>query len=949
MGTQFAITLTVLILLVDFIMILLTFSLKVIRTHRNKHRVGIESKIEHQVTYEDVDLEIMPPDQLMEVYVKLRENLALPVSQQEHIMQVLLDGPLPQKFIKGLKSRFYIKRAESASKLKYLENKEIQEALLKALDTERHPVVILQLAYALATQHVTKAIKPIARKLRGMNTWFSRRLRAILYSYGFDFLKFAKRNRHNSRLYMQLLICGFAREYPSEELRPCMIERALSGNGYVRVLALLALIKYYPSELTKEPFISSTHRKTLSYVIRAYGKNLELSHVDAIMSYANFTTLREQIVLTLSEMAAKDPAILTEILRRFEQSKSKDKRALYAKVLANRVEYFLTRIHSPIEKQVENLIQELVRANHVSAMLFFLNRNQDPDIEKKLFTTLKRLSSRHKGLRAQMLMYLEPQVLKRCGLKDDKKGKETPRLHAEPPQRLQLAIIFISILVFIPLVIMASEFPKLIELGWSEIGRLYVTRFNYLLVFYSVTINIIYLVMLGISLWGAHVQSRLWALKGTQFLFTKNLLPSISIIAPAFNEAASIIESTNSLLNQRYPDFELIVVNDGSRDTTLKTLIDYYKLEKRDIQVKPRLKTRALRGIYMNRSIPNLIVVDKMNGGKADSLNMGLNVASKTFFCGIDADSLLEPEALLRAVSVMIDSKEESVAAGGNICPVNGCDVERGHLDTISLPKKFLPRLQSLEYIRAFMSGRVGWAQINCLLIISGAFGIFNRDRTIKTGGYLTKSGRYQKDTVGEDMELVVRISRQMREQHIPYSVNYAFNANCWTEVPESWKVLHRQRDRWHRGLVDILLFHRKMIANPKYGRLGMVGMLYYFLFELIGPFIEAQGLIMVFVAAIIGVMNTQIALLLFTTTIFLGILVSVSSVFISELDREMYGPKDVLRLLKMAVMENFGIRQIISLWRVTGYFSSMRKSKGWGAQVRKGFSTKVTAPKGKS
>jgi|GEM_PF-2390942 len=745
MGTQFAITLTVLILLVDFIMILLTFSLKVIRTHRNKHRVGIESKIEHQVTYEDVDLEIMPPDQLMEVYVKLRENLALPVSQQEHIMQVLLDGPLPQKFIKGLKSRFYIKRAESASKLKYLENKEIQEALLKALDTERHPVVILQLAYALATQHVTKAIKPIARKLRGMNTWFSRRLRAILYSYGFDFLKFAKRNRHNSRLYMQLLICGFAREYPSEELRPCMIERALSGNGYVRVLALLALIKYYPSELTKEPFISSTHRKTLSYVIRAYGKNLELSHVDAIMSYANFTTLREQIVLTLSEMAAKDPAILTEILRRFEQSKSKDKRALYAKVLANRVEYFLTRIHSPIEKQVENLIQELVRANHVSAMLFFLNRNQDPDIEKKLFTTLKRLSSRHKGLRAQMLMYLEPQVLKRCGLKDDKKGKETPRLHAEPPQRLQLAIIFISILVFIPLVIMASEFPKLIELGWSEIGRLYVTRFNYLLVFYSVTINIIYLVMLGISLWGAHVQSRLWALKGTQFLFTKNLLPSISIIAPAFNEAASIIESTNSLLNQRYPDFELIVVNDGSRDTTLKTLIDYYKLEKRDIQVKPRLKTRALRGIYMNRSIPNLIVVDKMNGGKADSLNMGLNVASKTFFCGIDADSLLEPEALLRAVSVMIDSKEESVAAGGNICPVNGCDVERGHLDTISLPKKFLPRLQSLEYIRAFMSGRVGWAQINCLLIISGAFGIFNRDRTIKNRWI-----PYQKRTVPE-------------------------------------------------------------------------------------------------------------------------------------------------------------------------------------------------------
>jgi len=921
MGTQFAITLTVLVLAVDILMLLITFLLKVIRTWRKTHRVGIESKIEHQVTYEDVDLDSLPPVELFEVYVKLRENLALPVSQQQQIMQVLLDSPLPKKFMKGLESWSFIRRAESASKLKYLESKEIQEALLKALGKERHPVVILQLAFALATQHVTKAIKPIARKLRGMNIWFSRRLRAILYSYGVDFLKFAKRNTRNSRLYMQLLICGFAREYPSEELRPCMIERALSGNGYVRVLALLALIKYFPAELTKEPFISSTHRRTLSYVIRAYGKTMELSHIDAIMSYANFTTLREQISLTLSEMAARDPAILTEILRRFEQARAKDKRALYAKVLANRVEYFLTRI----------------------------NRNQDPEIEKKLIATLKRLSARYKGLRAEMLMYLEPQVLKRCGLKEDKKAKDTPRPHAEPPQRLQLALIFIIMLISFPIVILIGTFPDLITLGWGEIGRLYVSRFNYLLVFYSVTINIIYLVMLGISLRGAHVQARLWELKGTSFLFTKNLLPSISIIAPAFNEAASIIESTNSLLNQRYPDFELIVVNDGSKDATLRTLIDYYKLEKRDIQVKPRLKTRALRGIYMNRSIPNLIVVDKMNGGKADSLNMGLNVASKTFFCGIDADSLLEPEALLRAVAVMIDSKEESVAAGGNICPVNGCDVERGYLDKITLPKKFLPRLQSLEYLRAFMSGRVGWAHINCLLIISGAFGIFNRDRTIKTGGYLTKSGRYQKDTVGEDMELVVRISRQMREQHIPYSVNYAFNANCWTEVPESWKVLHRQRDRWHRGLVDILLFHRKMIANPRYGRLGMVGMLYYFLFELIGPFIEAQGLIMVLVAALIGALNAQIALLLFTTTILLGILVSVSSVFISELDREMYGARDVLRLLGMAVLENFGIRQIISLWRVTGYFSAMRKSKGWGAQVRKGFTAKVTPSKGKS
>jgi cellulose synthase/poly-beta-1,6-N-acetylglucosamine synthase-like glycosyltransferase len=338
--------------------------------------------------------------------------------------------------------------------------------------------------------------------------------------------------------------------------------------------------------------------------------------------------------------------------------------------------------------------------------------------------------------------------------------------------------------------------------------------------------------------------------------------------------------------------------------------------------------------------------VDKVNGGKADSLNLGLNVATKQFFCGIDADSLLEPDALLRAVSVMLDNSTETIASGGNICPVNGCDVELGSLDSIGLPSKFLPRLQSLEYIRSFMTGRVGWARLNVLLIISGAFGIFHRDRTIATGGYLTKSGRFHKDTVGEDMELVVRLSRYMRERKLPYRVQYASNANCWTEVPEKWKVLHRQRDRWHRGLIDILLFHSTMIANPRYGRLGMVGMLYYFLFELLGPFVEAQGLVFVFIGALMGLLNIPIALALFTSTILLGILVSLSALLISEFDRPLYAKKDMLRLVWMAIVENFGVRQVISLWRVSAYFSAMRKNRGWGAQVRTGFKGAQTKTK---
>jgi len=929
MSNQFAIILSIIILSLDVLMIVATYVSRKITLSRKRRLLHIQRDIVLQIPYEHIDLSLFRPKDILKVYSKLTDDLHIPTSQKKYIMEYLVSTPLCEKYIRNLSSRFFIKRAEAAHNLKYLETKQIQEALLEALKVESHPVVILQLTHCLATQKVKKAIRVIVRKLRTQNPWFAQRIRSILYTYKDDFFNYIKKHTKSKRYYMQLLLCEFVAEYPAEEFRECVREHALNTRKKrVQNLALISLLRYFPEELMQEPFISVTNRNILSYVIQAYSTRLLPKNIDAIMFYENYTTLHERIIHALSEMASKDPKILSHILHRFEHTVSKRKRGIYAKVLANRVEYYLMRINSPLEERIINLVEELVKAKRTSAILFFLNRNRDPIIEAKLIAVLKKLSSRNKTLLSDMNTYLEPEILKNYGLLTPKKGKEIPLPHNEQPQRLYLFLLFIAIILFFPLVILINEFPSLVSMQWKEIGRLYIVRFNYLLIYYFITINMLYLLILALSFKGARQQARLWRLKDKHFLYTRRLLPSISIIAPAYNEAANIIESTNSLLNQRYPHFELIVVNDGSKDQTLNTLIDYFKLEKIDMIYRTRLKSRPLRGIYVNKNIPNLIVVDKVNGGKADSLNVGLNISSKEFFCGIDADSLLEPEALLRAVSVMIDSKEESIAGGGNICPVNGCIVEKGSLDEISLPKKFIARLQSLEYIRAFMSGRVGWAYINTLLIISGAFGIFNRE--------------------GEDMELVVRLSRQMREQGIPYTVNYAFNANCWTEVPESWKVLHRQRDRWHRGLIDIMLFHRKLIANPRYGRLGIVGMLYYFLFETIGPFIEAQGLLMIIIGAIAGLINAPIAILLFTTTILLGILVSVSSVFISEFDREMYSTKDVLKLLFMAVIENFGLRQLISLWRVSGYFSAMRKSRGWGLQVRKGFGKSITNdPKG--
>ncbi len=254
-------------------------------------------------------------------------------------------------------------------------------------------------------------------------------------------------------------------------------------------------------------------------------------------------------------------------------------------------------------------------------------------------------------------------------------------------------------------------------------------------------------------------------------------------------------------------------------------------LKKTDIAIKESLKTRGIRALYKGKKYPELLLVDKINGGKADSLNCGINAAKGDYFVGIDSDSLLERDALLRIMGSFLDSDKEVVAAGGNIFPVNGCSVENGYISRIRLGKTPLVRFQTVEYIRSFMAGRVGWSEI-ALLIISGAFGVFKRNRVIDAHGYLTGSEVFEKDTVGEDMELVVRITRMLSEQGRDYDIKYIYNANCWTEVPESWKILTRQRDRWQRGLIDIMTYHFKMFFNKSYGPAGYIAFPYFFFFE---------------------------------------------------------------------------------------------------------------------
>jgi cellulose synthase/poly-beta-1,6-N-acetylglucosamine synthase-like glycosyltransferase len=405
--------------------------------------------------------------------------------------------------------------------------------------------------------------------------------------------------------------------------------------------------------------------------------------------------------------------------------------------------------------------------------------------------------------------------------------------------------------------------------------------------------------------------------------------PQITLLVPAFNEEATIATTVKSLLQLSYSEFEIVVINDGSKDKTLDVLIKEFGLIPFPEAYDARLATKPIRTIYHAPAQPNLRVVDKDNGGKADSLNAGINISLYPLFCCIDADSILQRDSLRLAAQPFLDDPH-TIACGGTVRVANGCEVKNGFLTKVGLPTNILALFQIVEYLRAFLFGRLGWSPINAMLIISGAFGLFHKDTVIGIGGY-------RHDTIGEDMELVVRLHRHMRLAGKPYRITFAPDPICWTEAPEDLTTLKNQRIRWQRGLCESLAKNLDLLCHPKGGAVGWLAFPFMALFEWLGPVIEVFGYVFMTVGFILGFISFHVWFVLLLAAISLGILLSVSAFFLEEMSFHVYPkPQHVLLLLLGAIFENFGYRQLNSLWKLIGLYRWMVGKKAtWGAMTR--------------
>ena len=876
--------------------------------------------------------------------------------------QIKLETPIRRKIIaeldetyfinrqkKNLNSHFSYRRLIAVYYIGRLNTNESYKLLMNRFLKEKKEAVKLAIVQSVSITERIKDLEPIIESLINSSTEYQQRLAIIL---GNNYDRIGKRlvvYTTDRRFEIMLALIRISEFNPGAILLE-YLENTLTWLGencifdneknYLLKESLLkSLLKNLPDTLKE--YCSKTEDPLIKiYAIKSLEKNPDIECLKLLITGYDQSDIDKYRNETLARIVENESYYLDYVLRSFSSFTNYQKSQIIISI-SSRIEYIILNYYVNDIKLVEEIILLMMNKSIIEPLIDFLDMNNDDLIEDAVMPAIKKGLAIDLELTKEFRAYLKTETLKKLSLQPLRlEGIAKPK----PPKeksKIRWISSWIAFTIFLfPVIYLIRLNVNIFNMSLIQFLEGFLIDVNVYLIFYFVAINIIYIVLFILALIGSKRTVNLAKTKKFSLLFTDKLLPGISIIAPAYNEEKSIIESVTSLLNLKYPNYEVIVVNDGSKDDTLSVMIKHFNLIRIHSVHENSLNTKKIRGVYVTKDIPNLVIVDKYNGGKADALNTGVNVAKKSFICGIDADSILEGDALLKLASAMLDNTKPVLAMGGNIYPANGFTLNKGQVEKRAIPKESICRFQTIEYLRAFTSGRIGWSALKSLMIISGAFGLFERKALISSGGYLTSSGAYKKDTVGEDMELVVRLTTQALAKKEPHRVQYVYNAYCYTELPSDLKTLLKQRNRWQRGLLDILSFHRNIAFKPKYKQIGFIGYPYFFFFEFLGPFLELLGYTMLILALILGLLNNAIVLGIFTASIGFGVVISLSALFMTERDILMMNMKETLILLLYAILENFGYRQMISIHRVFSSFSALKESGQWGSQNRKGFKT---------
>ncbi len=885
----------------------------------------------------------------------LTQIVQLPQDALDRAYNYLLNKKVIKKLIKELHSKNTYKRKRAIVYLSLFNNRVTKKELLNRLKIEQKEHIKILIVNALKRNLDSEVLTGIINSLIASHRRYQKRVITILKNH-------VNQSKHNLDQYfdsplievkesfieLAIQIYHPSFEVPLKKTLKEIEDHYIYNNSLIlknikktRIdrlyyQTLIALSSYYEFSLKKQKYLRNIDQEVVKIAADSMVESGNIETIKYLINYASMTPRDTIFSDAIYKICENNKTLYLDVYHLFLSSKNKREKYLLAGVLSKKIDYLLLIIKD--NDNLNSLLSSMINSRYSVNIINWLNYNKDIEIENKIINIIAPIAKNNYDFYLELNQYLNPRIFKKLGfIKTKSYFKQVPETEPETRKIRWLIKILISSILLMPFIFILTHFSFVLHNSLSNIFSNYIIQVNLWFIGYYVFINSFYISMAILSVFEFKKQKALWNIKNEDLLYEEGIISPISIIVPAYNEEMNIEESIRSLLSLKYPNFEVIIVNDGSKDNTLKTIINSFELKRVNFIENKLIETNQVKAIYKNEFYSKLTLVDKENGGKADALNVGINFSKFDYVCGIDADSIIESDGLLKMMSSVLDYDEITLALGGSIVPVNGATINYGHVEKYCLPQKPLTRFQTIEYIRAFNTGRLSFSKLKALLIISGAFGLFEKRILIEIGGYLSASS-FRKLTVGEDMELVVRITRRAIETNLNHSVKYIPMARCYTEVPEKSKILFNQRNRWQRGLIETLSYHRKMLFNPKYGTIGLIAMPYFFIIEMVAPLLELQVYLSIIMGLIMGIFNGVYILLLLIITTLYGIILSMISLFVQEKYSESLSIKDTFILIFYAIIENFGWRQFMNIYRSWGYFSSLRGKHKWGKMTRVGF-----------
>ena len=924
--------------------VLIIAGILIVKFHSKKNYFkshSIQKKLNASIVSGQIDPSCVDPADRLHFLKLLQKNtvsINLPDNIVPQIYELLEQWGIEEGVKKKLSSRFTVHRAEGLRLLGLFRAEQRTPLLLAALKSEKKMLLRLKIIHLLCKTDPEDAAENISQYMEDAREPYQRKVLDIFLPYVDQLAEWAEENRETQSLFRRRIIIQAARTGSKSWFFAHLKAESQSENGIIRGESAEVLFSYYRSRVDFISWLDSPFPEIKTRVAECLVYDIREKNFGFINTLLATEELKVTVIMVLRNLIREEPSMLPLAFKQYLVSGSDDLRLAWAAVLSPKINYFLYRLKGENGPEVRELIDDAVALGFFSDIINFINTSKSHDLRTLLFETIQPLLMSNETFLNQCRLYLKKELKAQLGIVDRQADVSVQKIQLGKKDKLHMVFLLAGTLTF-PFIlyyfIHRTEFSFLTS---EEAFVSFIFFYHNFFIFYTLSISFIYLALMALSWRVIRNQDAEWNAVDKDFLFTPGVLPSVSVIAPAFNEERTIVQSVYSLLSLDYPELEVLLVDDGSSDKTAELLIDHFLFELEDLDPSGDISTAPVLGIYQSKEYSNLRLIRKQNGGKADSLNVGINFAIGEYICSIDADSLLEREALNKALLRSLATVKESAAIGGNIIPINGSVVRNGMIQEIHLPQNTFAKYQTVEYLRSFIAGRLGWTRLNSLLIISGAFGIFKKKNVLDIGGYMTGRGLMRRDTVGEDMELVVRLAESLALKKIPYKVDYAFNANCWTEVPEEFDSLLKQRDRWHRGLIEIMIYHKNMLFNRKNGAVGLVAFPYYYLFELLGPFWETLGYFVLVLSLVLGLVSLQVFLLMFSVVILLGIFSSGIALYLAERDVLYFQGREFFSLIKTAFLENFGYRQLISMIRAFSYVSYLFKNKGWQKFARKGF-----------